>query len=372
VTEQLETIDWNAELTARRLKFRQVLDAAGCDAGLVFGCDGHAQHFRYLTNFVPVLGDSWLFVSDGIRCFLTFQWQILEAIGRSGIERWDAAFDPVPLVTGALSEARPRRVGVAGLDRMPVNAWRALVEGVPDVELVDVSAAFAMLRRRKSPLEVDRLRAAARLTDAMLDAARLTIQEGITEAELAAQLSTIPLSSGGRCAFETTVVSGVDEPIPIRLPTSRRIQPGDTVMIDLGAEVDGYQADATRTFIVGPPSKAQEKVWSVVMSAYEAAVTLARPGVPCRDLHRAAARIIESAGYRLAHRIGHGIGLATSYEWPSLDVEESPLEPGVTICIEPGIYTAGAGNMKLEDDVVITEDGCEMLTRSERGVELSA
>jgi Xaa-Pro aminopeptidase len=371
VTERVHTIDWSAELTARRLKFREVLDAAGCDAGLVFGCDGHAQHFRYLTNFVPVLGDSWLFASDGIRCFLTFQWQILEAIGRSGIERWEAAFDPVPLVVGALKEAGPRRVGVAGLDRMPVSAWRSLVE-VSGVELVDVGVNFAMLRRRKSPLEVDRLRAAARLTDAMLDAARSTIHEGITESELAAQLSTIPLASGGRCAFETTVVSGTDEPIPIRLPTARRIQRGDTVMIDLGAEVDGYQADATRTFIVGPPSRAQQKVWSVVVSAYEAAVELARPGVPCRDLHRAAARIIESAGYKLAHRIGHGIGLATSYEWPSLDVEESPLEPGVTICIEPGVYTAGAGNMKLEDDVLITEDGCEMLTRSGRGVELSA
>jgi Xaa-Pro aminopeptidase len=371
VTKHVARIDWSVELTARRRKFREVLDAAGCDAGLVFGCDGHAQHFRYLTNFVPVLGDSWLFASDGIRCFLTFQWQILEAIGRSGIERWEAAFDPVPLVVGALKEARSRRVGVAGLDRMPVGAWRALVE-VDGVELFDVGASFAMLRRRKSPLEVDRLRAAARLTDAMLDAARSTIHEGMTETELAAQLSTIPLASGGRCAFETTVVSGTDEPIPIRLPTTRRIQSGDTVMIDLGAEVDGYQADATRTFTVGPPSRAQEKVWSVVMSAYEAAVELARPGIPCRDLHRAAARIIESAGYKLAHRIGHGIGLATSYEWPSLDVEESPLEPGVTICIEPGVYTAGAGNMKLEDDVLITEDGCEMLTRSARGVELSA
>jgi Xaa-Pro aminopeptidase len=371
VTEQVETVEWSAVLSARRLKFRQVLDAAGCDAGLVFGCDGHAQHFRYLTNFVPVLGDSWLLASDGIRCFLTFQWQILEAIGRSGIERWEAAFDPVPLVVAALEEARPRRVGVAGLDRMPVSAWRALVE-VPGVELVDVGAGFAMLRRRKSSLEVGRLRAAARLTDAMLDAARSTIHEGMTESELAAQLSTIPVASGGRCAFETTVVSGIDEPIPIRLPTGRRIRLGDTVMIDLGAEVDGYQADATRTFIVGPPSKAQEKVWTVVMSAYKAAVELARPGVPCRELHRAAARIIESAGYQLAHRIGHGIGLATSYEWPSLDVEESPLEPGVTICIEPGVYTAGAGNMKLEDDVLITDDGCEMLTRSARGVELSA
>jgi Xaa-Pro dipeptidase len=109
-----------------------------------------------------------------------------------------------------------------------------------------------------------------------------------------------------------------------------------------------------------------------VLAAYEAVIELARPGVPCRELHMAGASVVAAAGYQLAHRIGHGIGLATSYEWPSLDTEESPLEPGVTICIEPGIYTPGAGNMKLEDDVLITATGYEMLTRSDRGVELSA
>lgn len=372
MTDLQLSVDWTAELSSRRLKFRQLLDVAGCDVGLVFGCDGHAQHFRYLTNFVPVLGDCWLLAARDLRCFLTFQWQIVEAIGRSGIEKWDAAFNPVPLVVDALKKARPKRVGVAGMERMPVPAWRALVEGLPGTELVDVSASLAMLRRRKSPLEVDRLRAAARLTDAMLDAGRSSTRTGLSESELAARLSTIPLASGGRCAFETTVVSGTEQPVPIRMPTARRIDRGDTVMIDLGAEVDGYQADATRTFVVGSASAAQQRAWSVVLAAYEAAVELARPGVPCRDLHMAAAKVIESAGYQVAHRIGHGIGLATSYEWPSLDTEESPLEPGVAICIEPGVYAPGAGNMKLEDDVLITDSGCEMLTRSDRGLELPA
>ena len=371
MTDRKHSVPWTAELSSRRLKLQQLLDGAGCDVGLVFGCDGHAQHFRYLTNFVPVLGDSWLVAAGDLRCFLTFQWQIVEAIERSGIDRWDAAFNPVPLVVDALKKARPKRIGVAGMERMPVPAWRALNEGLPGAELVDVSASLAMLRRRKSPLEVDRLRAAARLTDAMLDAARSGTRAGVSESELAAQLSTIPLATGGRCAFETTVISGTEQPVAIRTPTGRRIGRGDTVMVDLGAEVDGYQADATRTFVVGSPSATQQKVWSVVMEAYEAAVALARPGVPCRELHRAAARVIETAGYQVAHRIGHGIGLATSYEWPSLDTEESPLEPGVTICIEPGVYTPGAGNMKLEDDVLITASGCEILTRSDRGVGLS-
>lgn len=362
---------WAEELAARRQRFHEVLDGVGCDAGLVFGCDGHAQNFRYLTNFVPVLGDSWLLAGSEWRCVLTFQWQIGEAVERSGIERWDAAFDPVPLVIEAVAAQKPKRLGVAGIDRMPVPAFQALTRALPGTEVVDVSDGLARLRRRKSALEIDRLRAAARLTDSMLDAARAQARPGLAESALAAILAAIPLHSGGSLAFPTTVVSGTDTPIPIRMPTARELARGDSVMIDLGAEVDGYQADATRTLVLGSPTAAQRKAWDTVLAAYEAAVERARPGVACRELHRVSARIIEDAGYRVAHRIGHGIGLATSYEWPSLDTEESQLEPGVTICIEPGVYAAGAGNMKLEDDVLITDEGCEMLTASDRSLEIS-
>ena len=130
----------------------------------------------------------------------------------------------------------------------------------------------------------------------------------------------------------------------------------------------GYQGDATRTVVVDRPTQTQLDAWDVVRRAYDAALELARPGVPCLELHRAAAAIIEGAGFEVAHRIGHGIGLATSYEWPSLDTETAPLEPGMTICIEPGVFAPGSGNMKLEDDLVITEDGHELLTESDRSL----
>jgi Xaa-Pro aminopeptidase len=141
-------------------------------------------------------------------------------------------------------------------------------------------------------------------------------------------------------------------------------------MVDVGAAVHGYQGDATRTFVLGTPSSAQLEAWDVVRRAYDAALDLARPGIPCNDLHRVSSEIIEGAGFSVANRIGHGIGLATSYEWPSLDTEDAPLEPGVTICIEPGVYAPGVGNMKLEDDLVITDDGCEVLTRSDSTLEV--
>jgi Xaa-Pro aminopeptidase len=363
---------WLVELRARRERVRAVLAEAGCDAGLVFGSPQHDQAFRYLTNFKPVLGDAWLVLAGDERCALNFTWQLEEARTVSGIERWDGAFEPLPLVVDALASASARRVGVAGLARMPVPAHRALLEALPGLQLVDVAPAVAALRRRKSPLEIEALRRACRLTDQMLDAARAGARPGVSETALAAQLSSIPLAAGGDLAFETTVIAGVDEPIPIRRPTARPLAPGDSVMVDLGAEVDGYQGDASRTFVLGRASAEQRRAWDVVRRAYDAALELARPGIPCRELHRVSSAIIEDAGYRVAHRIGHGIGLATSFEWPSLDSEEAPLEPGVTFCIEPGVYARGAGNMKLEDDVLITEDGCEVLTRSDATLELPA
>ena len=363
---------WRVELGGRRQRACRLLSDAGCDIGVVFGSDRHGQAFRYLTNFEPLLGDMWLLLDDEIRCFLTFQWQIIEARARSGIEEWHGQFDPLPLVVEALRQSGARRVGVVGLDRMPMPAYQALLTGVPHVELVDLGASFSSLRQRKSAFEVGVLRHAARLTDEMLDAARERTRVGAREAEIAAALATIPLSVGGECAFEPTVIAGIADPVPIRRSTLRTLEAGDSVMVDVGAAVDGYQADATRTFVLGPPSSAQLEAWDVVRRAYDAALSLARPGVPCNELHRISSEIIEGAGFAVAQRIGHGIGLATSYEWPSLDTEQAPLEPGMTICIEPGVYAPGIGNMKLEDDLLITGSGYELLTHSDATLEVTS
>jgi Xaa-Pro dipeptidase len=362
---------WQTELEGRRARACELTTAAGADALLVFGCDRHGQGFRYLTGFEPVLGDMWLLLDDRhARCVLTFGWQLVEARAASGIERWEAGFDPVPLVVGALREAGTRRLALGGLDRLPAPAYAAIQEAIPGLSVIDLGPELAALRRHKSHLEVELLRAAARVTDRMLDVARERARPGVTENEIVAAMSIIPREVGGGLSFEPSVVSGVDEPIPIRRPTDRPLELGDTVMVDIGAEIDGYQADATRTFVIGRASEGQLAAWDVVRRAYEAAVALARPGVPCRELHQAAGTVITDAGFTVEHRIGHGIGLATSYEWPSLDTEEAQLAPGVTICIEPGVYARGIGNMKLEDDFVITPDGCETLTNSDATLEV--
>ncbi len=366
----LTTQDWYRELTDRRKALWQVAQGTGCDLVLIYGGWGHAEPFRYVTNFVPVLGDAYAICAgaEQIACVLNFGWQLIEARAISGISDWYGIFNPVPKVIELLQAAAPsaKRIGVVGLHRLPHPTYQAIKAAFPGAELIDIGTAVGKLRWRKSDFEIQLLSEAARITDAAFDAIRTELKPGLTEFEVAARLNYHIQKLGADLSFAGTVVSGNDYPIPIRMPTDRKLQVGDSIMIDIGASYQGYQADATRTFVLGEPNADQLRVWNVILQAYAAAFEQIRPGVPCIDVHRAAVAVIEGAGYALAHRIGHGIGLATSFEYPSLDTESALLEPGNSICIEPGIYVAGAGNMKLEDDLVVTTASCQLLTHSSR------
>ena len=359
--------EWRSELDKRRAQFRRIVDEHGCDATIVFGAHGHAEQFRYLTNFAPALGDAWLLTHGDAEplCVLDFDWQVEEARRRSGIDEWRSRFGAAPLVAELLAGVAPRRVAVAGLDRLPVTAWETVRSRLGELEVVDVGPELARLRRRKSALEVSLLREAGRLTDEALEVARADARLGISERELAARIGQ---ALGPEWSFTPTVVSGNDDPIPIRDPTERRLSEGDSVMVDIGAAFNGYQADASRTFVLGNTNETQSRVWDAVQAAYDAALAEVRPGAACVAVQEAASAATEQAGFRLAHRIGHGIGLGTSFEWPDLAGDEEPLELGTTICIEPAIAAEGAGVMKLEDDLVVTEDSYELLTHSDRSL----
>ena len=354
------------ELISRRRKLSDIIQTYECETGLVYGNQEHSANFRYLTNFVPSMGDMWGVISNSgeMVCVLTFHWELGEARQRSGFNDWYGQFDPLPRVIQLVEAVRPKRLAVIGWDRLPASSYEKLREQFVDLEFIDIGAQFSILRRYKSPTEIALLRHAVSITDRAMHGIREKLQPGMTEHSIAAELLYDFQSQGiSRLAFSPLVVSGIDNPVIARETTGRKIQIGDTVMIDIGAEYEGYQADLTRTFVLGRASLTQERAWQVVCEAYQAVLETTRPGMPCRELHATAARILEDAGYPMLHRIGHGIGLATSFEWPSLDTEPEPLEPGMTIAIEPAVYAAGVGSMKLEDSLVITEAGCEVLSR---------
>ncbi|MEA3439295.1 MAG: Xaa-Pro peptidase family protein [Chloroflexota bacterium] len=356
---------WHDELVNRREKLWSIISDRGCDVALVYGSQEHSANFRYLTNFVPCMGDMWavMTAADQMQCVLIFDWELDEARARSGTADWLGEFDPLPLVTDSIAVNNPKQVAVVGMGRIPAKAFSALTNSRPQVKFLDFDDSYSILRRRKSALEIRLLREAVSQTDEVLNFIRGKLLPGVSEHAIAAEiLYNFRCKGITRLAFSPLVVSGNDHPVMVRDTTDRCLEIGDTVMIDIGAEYQGYQADVTRTSVLGKANDKQRHAWDTILEAHKTVLDLAKPGTPCRDLHRAAVDIFDRAGYPMRHRIGHGIGLATSFEWPSLDTESSPLLPGMTIAIEPGIYEPGAGSMKLEDSVLITEEGSEVLS----------
>lgn len=361
--------DWHVELHKRRAKIWDIIQQAGCDIGLVYSSREHPAPFRYLTNFSPALGDMWAIQTGAqeLTCVLNFHWELNEAAQVSGLADWHGHFDPLPFLQEKLAGLKPRRIAVLGMSRLPwqMHAW---LGGTLRAELVDVDGAFNLLRRVKSPLEIGLLREAVRVTDLAIEEARSLVRPGVTEMEIAAAILYTFNRNGCDTAFYPMVMGGTDADTAViaRKARPRPLENGDTVMLDIGASYQGYQSDVGRTFVIGSPSALQQHAWDTVRRAHEAVIGLCKPGVPCIHLHQTAQKILSETGTTLYHRIGHGFGLATSFEWPSLDTETAELQPGNTLAIEPAVYLVGVGAMKLEDDVLITESGCEILSTCSR------
>ncbi|GEM_PF-1640653 len=359
---------WQDELKARRKAIWEIAQEKGCDAVLIFGSPGHSQPFRYVTNFAPELGDMFALMTgeNEISCVLNFDWRLIEARRISGIDNWQGDLQAMPLIVDTIMNIpRIKSLGVVGTSRLPATDYYYMTAVLPELVTTDISSSVNRLRHKKSAFEVELLKKACNITDEVFATIRSELKPGMTEHEIAARITYLINSQGAGLSFEPVVITGNNDPIMIRATTNRAINVGDSIMIDIGAEWEGYQADATRTFIIGKANPKQEVVWSMVCDALDAAILHLRPGVPMNKTHYAAGRIIKSAGYELIHRVGHGIGLATSFEYPSLIDNTSPFEAGMTVCLEPGIYTKGAGNMKLEECFVITEEGYEQLTHAD-------
>ena len=355
-------------LHERRFVLWRQVEQAGCDACLVYGTDGHSEAFRYLTDYTPPLGDMWLVMAgpDRARCVLTFHWSLDEARSRSGIRDWIGYFDPIPHVLQHLEDIRPERMALVGAERMPFALLSQIVAELGEERMVNLDGDFFRLRRVKDAGELARLSAAASITDSALEDARDAIRPGMTETELLGIIARRVFGSGAVFAFPPLVVSGRDHPVIARGATDRVLRSGDAVMLDIGAQVDGYRSDVSRTYFVGAPSEDQVRAWKAVEKAHQEILSLARPGIRCVELNVAGRKSLLMDGYDVLHRMGHGVGLATSFEWPDLETDTDPLEPGMSLAIEPGVYVEGVGSLKLEDMIVITETGYELLSQADR------
>lgn len=232
-------------------------------------------------------------------------------------------------------------------------------------ELVAADGVVETLRMVKSPAEVDLIRRAVETNSRAFARALKTLKAGMTEGDLAAEIDYQMRQQGaeGVC-FETIVASGERAALPHARPTRAAIQPDRLLLIDMGACQDGYASDMTRTVGVGKPSRRLRAAYGAVLESQLAAIDAIRPGVTVEKVDRAARKILRQHGLEKAfvHSLGHGLGLEI-HEGPRLGRgEKTKLEPGMAITIEPGVYLPGDYGIRIEDTVLVTATGAEVLT----------
>ncbi len=235
-------------------------------------------------------------------------------------------------------------------------------------EWLDAEPLMAPLRMRKDSAEVAALRASAAVVDSVVPQIASLGFEGRTELDLKRTIEQLTLDAGLATVDFCIVGSGPNGASPHHAGSDRIISGGDAVVIDFGGHKDGYCSDTTRNFVVGEPPEGYEAAYAVLQGAQQAATAMVRPGVTTDELDAHARSIIDDAGYgdRFIHRLGHGIGLDV-HEPPYLvEGDGTVLEPGMAFSIEPGIYTPDRWGMRIEDIVVVTEDGVDVLNQSSR------
>ncbi|MCE5262024.1 MAG: Xaa-Pro peptidase family protein [Deltaproteobacteria bacterium] len=328
------------------------------DALLILG----EKNIRYLTGFTGgdgalMAGPDWLtLLVDG-----RFTTQArAEAQGADILEFRKR-------VDGITEVARLHGAKSVGFESsvLTVAEYQRLKEALPEATFAPLSSGFELLRAVKDEAEVDRIREAARIAGDALAAVRELIRPGVREEEIALELEYRMRHGGAeQISFETIVAAGANGALPHATPGRREIADGDCVTVDYGAVCGGYHSDETCTFIVGRVSERQREVYGLVLEAHDRAIEGIRAGVACGEIDRIARSHLDGAGLGSAfsHGTGHGVGLEV-HEAPRLAAgRDEILQAGMVVTVEPGVYLPGLFGIRIEDTVLVTERGSEILT----------
>ncbi|GEK34718.1 M24 family metallopeptidase [Kurthia sibirica] len=247
---------------------------------------------------------------------------------------------------------------------LTVERLETLQRFYPNTNFTGIDQLLTDMRIVKSQDELVKLREAAKLADFAIQVGCDELAEGKTELEVLSAIEAAVLKKGYYMSFDTMVLTGLNAASPHGTPGNTKIKKGDLVLFDLGVVYEGYCSDITRTVAFGEPAADQKAVYEAVLNANKAAIALAKPGVRAMDLDKAARDEISQAGFGdyFTHRLGHGLGIGL-HEIPSIHgTNELPLIEGMVFTIEPGVYKSDTAGVRIEDDVVVTADGLEILT----------
>jgi Xaa-Pro dipeptidase len=354
-----------------RARQEQVRAAAGTDAVAIVP----GANMVYFTGLHLHLSERPIiafFSTGGALSLIIPELEVPQVQARPNLEArlftWNDAEGYAAAFRAAVDELglRGGTLGVDGMT-MRVTEWLALKDaasGALDVQPVE--RALIGVRARKTAAEIEAMRGAIQLSEAALAAALAQVRPGMTERQIAALLNDEMSKAGSEGnAFGTLVQTGPNSALPHGGVTDRALTADDFLLIDYGGTKDGYPADITRTFCLGTPTAEMRAIFDAVLRANEAAREAAGPGVAMGAVDKAARDVITAAGYGdyFIHRTGHGLGLETHEPIPQIASGVTDLlEPGMVFTIEPGVYVPDIGGVRIEDNVVVTETGIDVLT----------
>lgn len=351
------------EFEPRRQAVADGLAGRKLDALLV----SFSPNLRYLTGFTGSNGNLLLLPDDAI-LFTDPRYEIQagqEVTCRVKISKGPLVMD----IAAAIAKLGLERIGYEPA-RMTCDGFESLNSRLPmKASLTAVNGWIEELRMIKSAAERELIRRSVETNSRAFEETVGTVRSGMKEQDLAAELEYRMRRLGAeKPAFETIVAGGVRSALPHAQPTAARLEPGGLVVVDMGAMQDGYCSDMTRMLFIGSPSAKVKRTYRAVLDAQLAAIQAVRAGVSTVHVDRQARNVLKGAGLDRAfvHSTGHGLGLEI-HEPPRIGKrDKSRLRAGMAVTIEPGVYLEDFGGIRIEDTVVVTETGCEILTSTSK------
>lgn len=320
---------------------------------------------RWATGFTGSFGlaivqcDSGLFITDS-------RYKIQAAEECAGLETRSFA-NPTKVEDFLKDQLIERRISKLHFDHGQVtvstfNRWKELFGSI---ELVAIDDPVDLLRMEKSEEELNKIRAACRLTDDCLGRLIAMVQPGRTEKELQWAFEDMLRAADASMAFPPIIVSGPRTARPHATASTRAFEPGDFITFDIGARLDGYCSDITRTVVLGPASSRQREIYEHLLKTQVACIEAMRPGAKSKEVDALARRMLDEKelGKYFGHGLGHGLGALVHDTGRLSPTVEHDIQVGQVWTIEPGVYIEDFGGIRIEDDVVINATGCEVLTK---------
>lgn len=342
-------------------KLRKLLADQGVDAFIT----ENQTNRRYLSGFTGSAG--WVIVSMDQATLLTdFRYVDQATEQAKAFTVKDTKRNTIPAIAAELKELNVKKLAFEKhlVTYNTYEDWKNAFEGV---ELVPTSGFVEQLREIKDETELGLIKEAVRIADSAFSHILSFIKPGVRELDVALELEFYMRKMGASSSsFDIIVASGKRGALPHGAASEKVIQAGEMVTLDFGALYKGYVSDITRTVSVGEPDPKMKEIYDIVLRAQLNGVENVKAGMTGKEADALTRDIIRDAGYAEAygHSTGHAIGLLV-HETPTLSAASSAiLKPGMVVTVEPGIYISDLGGIRIEDDVLITETGCEILTKS--------